>query len=136
MLTCYLAQTHYPPWTSYFVKYSTIQDDQWGFSHFNWTLQQKGENGDGDLVNYHILRTGCYPYIKYHCTKRPHANLWMENEFFRVIKVLNLGLPCLAYGIAATFLLKRRHAFIDTVQTSQGPVQIYFLYKEDQGSMY
>ncbi|XP_018579340.1 uncharacterized protein C15orf61 homolog isoform X2 [Anoplophora glabripennis] len=104
-------------------QYSSIRDDQWGKSHFNWKVGQS---------NYHILRTGCFPYIKYHCTKRNVQNLIVEDYFFRAIKVLNLGIPCLAYGIAATFLIKH----IETVRTSKGNVNIYFLYPEDKGSLY
>lgn len=34
---------------------------------------------------------GCYPYIKYHCTRRPYQDLTFEDLFFRAIKVFNLG---------------------------------------------
>lgn len=70
--------------SSTFEKYKDIQNDQWGMSHFNWTL-------DGG-TNYHILRTGCYPYMKYHCTKRPYQDLSIEDNFFKFIKVVNLGM--------------------------------------------
>ncbi|XP_023021921.1 uncharacterized protein C15orf61 isoform X2 [Leptinotarsa decemlineata] len=121
VLTSYIKQCSEPPWTSYF--YSSIRDDQWGKSHFNWKVGNS---------NYHILRTGCFPYIKYHCTKRKFQNLTMDDYFFRVIKVTNLGLPCLAYGIAAIFLIKHS----ESVKTSKGVVDIYFLYPEDKGSLY
>lgn len=67
-----------------FTQYRDIQNDQWGYSHFNWTL----DSG----ANYHILRTGCYPYMKYHCTKRPIQDLSLEDNFFKFIKVINLGM--------------------------------------------
>ncbi|XP_044263716.1 uncharacterized protein C15orf61 homolog [Tribolium madens] len=123
VLSCYLKQCEEPPWTSYFVKYSSVNDDQWGKSHFNWRVGNS---------NYHILRTGCFPYIKYHCSKRPEQNLVVEDYFFRCIKVLNLGIPCLAYGIAAIFLIKHH----ESVVTSKGNVKIYFLYPEDKGAQY
>lgn len=49
VLTAYLIQTKDPHWTSYFVKLSDVENDQWGKSHFNWTLKSGS--------NYHILRT-------------------------------------------------------------------------------
>lgn len=123
VLTCYLKQCNEPPWTSYFIKYNSIQNNQWGYSHFNWRV--------GD-TNYHILRTGCYPYIKYHCTKRSFHDLSIEDRFFRVIKVINLGIPCLMYGIAATFLIKHE----ELVDTSKGTIKIYFLLPEHKGSRF
>ncbi|KAJ3653654.1 hypothetical protein Zmor_012893 [Zophobas morio] len=123
VLTCYLRQCREPPWTSFFIKYNSVEDDQWGKSHFNWKV---GES------NYHILRTGCFPYVKYHCTKRQPQDLTIEDNFFRFIKVINLGIPCLAYGVAATFLIKHT----EFVCTSNGKVEIYFLYPEDKGSKY
>lgn len=123
VLTAYLQQRDFPHWTSYFVRYSDVVNDQKGCSHFNWKIADK---------NYHILRTGCYPYMKYHCTQRPHEDLTMEDKLFRVIKVMNLGIPCLAYGIAATFLFTH----VEQVQTSSGKVPIFFLYKEDIGAVY
>lgn len=70
--------------------------------------------------------------MKYHCTKREEANLIMEDCFFRFIKVFNLGIPCLAYGIAATILITHT----EIVRTSKGPIEIYFLYEEEKGSHY
>ncbi|KAF2903866.1 hypothetical protein ILUMI_02309 [Ignelater luminosus] len=123
VLTAYLKQCNEPPWTSYFVKYSDIKNDQRGKSHFNWKVGNS---------NYHILRTGCYPYIKYHCTKRNEEDLSMEDSLFRALKVFNLGIPLLAYGIAATQLITHS----EVVHTSKGPVNIYFLYEENKGSQY
>jgi hypothetical protein len=43
---------------------------------------------------------------------------------------MNLGIPCLAYGIAAEFLISHS----EIVETSKGRVPIHFLYKEDIGA--
>ncbi|XP_064551325.1 uncharacterized protein C15orf61 homolog [Drosophila montana] len=94
-------------------------------SHFNWTL----DTG----ANYHILRTGCYPYMKYHCSKREVQDLTLEDNFFRFLKVINLGLPMLFYGLAAIRLISHKEIVrvSDTVE-----VPIYFLYAEDKGSRF
>ena len=123
VLTSYLLQRQLPPWTSYFVKYQDIVSDQRGLSHFNWKVNN---------ANYHILRTGCYPYIKYHCTRRPVENLSIDDTLFRTLKIMNLGIPCLAYGIAAQFLISHEEQVI----TPKDPVTIYFLYKEDIGAIH
>lgn len=123
VLTCYLKQRKLPHWTSYFVAYKDVVNDQFGQSHFNWNV---------DGVNYHILRTGCFPFIKYHCSKRPYQDLTLENRIFTALKVLNLGLPTLAYGIAGTLLVKHE----EIVTTSKGAVKIYFLIKENKDAVY
>ncbi|CAH0729253.1 unnamed protein product, partial [Brenthis ino] len=123
VLTTYLTQCKEPPWTSYFVKYSSVKDNQFGMSNFNWKVGKS---------NYQILRTGCFPYIKYHCSKKEEEELSVSDKFMRIIKILNLGIPCLLYGLAATLLI--RHA--EVVHTSKGPVTIYFLLPEHKGSLY
>ncbi|XP_012288923.1 uncharacterized protein C15orf61 [Orussus abietinus] len=123
VLTTYLKQTGEPPWTSYFVKYTDVVNDQRGMSHFNWPV---------GTSNYHVLRTGCYPYIKYHCTKRPKQDLAMDDKFFKAIKIVNLGIPTLMYGLAATQLIRHE----EVVATPKGDVTIYFLLPEDKGSRY
>lgn len=42
------------------------------------------------------------------------------------------GIPCLAYGLAATQLIKHT----ELVQTPKGAVSIYFLLPEHKGSQY
>ncbi|XP_005180742.1 uncharacterized protein C15orf61 homolog [Musca domestica] len=125
VLTAYLKQCNEPPWTSYFVKLKDVENDQWGRSHFNWTL----DSG----ANYHILRTACYPYLKYHCTKREIQDLSLEDKFFRFLKIINLGLPMLFYGLAAIRLISHE----EVVHLPTGDkVSIYFLYAEDKGSRF
>ncbi|CAK1598634.1 unnamed protein product [Parnassius mnemosyne] len=123
VLTAYLVQCKEPPWTSYFVKYSSVKDDQFGMSNFNWKVGKS---------NYQILRTGCFPYIKYHCSKKEAEDLKSSDKFMRIIKIANLGIPCLLYGIAATILIKHS----EVVSTRKGPVTIYFLLPEHKGSLY
>ncbi|XP_012674269.2 uncharacterized protein C15orf61 homolog [Clupea harengus] len=123
VLTCHLAQRKLPPWTSFCVRYSAIHNDQFGRSNFNWPVQG---------ANYHILRTGCFPFIKYHCSKAPPQNLDFEDKFFGTLKVINLGLPCLAYGLGSLMMISAS----ETVQTTAGPITVYFLYKEREGAPY
>ncbi|XP_058794820.1 uncharacterized protein C15orf61 isoform X2 [Phymastichus coffea] len=123
VLTCYLKQEHEPPWTSYFVRYADVQNDQRGMSHFNWPV---------GTSNYHVLRTGCWPYIKYHCSRRPKQDLTFDDTFFKAIKLINLGIPTLMYGLAATQLI--RHS--ELVKTPHGDVTIFFLLPEDKGSQH
>ncbi|KAJ8668583.1 hypothetical protein QAD02_010246 [Eretmocerus hayati] len=123
VLTCYLEQQSEPPWTSYFVRYADVKNDQRGMSHFNWRVGSS---------NYHVLRTGCFPYIKYHCSRRPAQDLSFDDFFFRFIKTINLGIPTLMYGLAATQLIKHS----EVVKTPNGEVTIFFLLPEDKGAQY
>ncbi|CAI5792621.1 Uncharacterized protein PODLI_1B014340 [Podarcis lilfordi] len=123
VLSQHLLQRGLPHWTSYCVKYSAVHNDQFGLSNFNWEV--KG-------TNYHILRTGCFPFIKYHCSRAPHQDLAMQNYFFTALKLINFGIPTLLYGIGSWFLV----SVTETVHTHCGPVTIYFLNKEDEGAMY
>lgn len=123
VLTQHLRQRGLPEWTSYFVRYKSVINDNFALSHFNWRV---------DGHNYHILRTGCYPFIKYHCSKRPWQDLRLENTVFTLLKVMNLGIPTLAYGMAACFLIKHQ----EIVRTSHGDVTIYFLMSEGKDAMF
>uniref|UniRef100_UPI00358EA708 uncharacterized protein C15orf61 homolog n=1 Tax=Myxine glutinosa TaxID=7769 RepID=UPI00358EA708 len=123
VLTAHLLQRKLPQWTSYFVKYSAVQNDQFGLSHFNWRVE---------AANYHVLRVGCFPFIKYHCSQRPWQDLSTENYIYTFLKVINFGIPTLAYGLAARLLVREN----EMVMTPQGPVTIYFLYAESPGAVY
>uniref|UniRef100_A0A7E4V673 CX domain-containing protein n=1 Tax=Panagrellus redivivus TaxID=6233 RepID=A0A7E4V673_PANRE len=120
VLTAYIRKRAHPSWTSYFVAYREVNDDHFGEKHFNFAV---------DGHNYHILRTGCYPYIKYHCTQRPFADLTSENRLFQLITVANLGIPCLLYGLAAIGLI--RHVDHVVEPRSNVRVNINFLILED-----
>uniref|UniRef100_A0A8D2MF96 Uncharacterized protein n=1 Tax=Zonotrichia albicollis TaxID=44394 RepID=A0A8D2MF96_ZONAL len=53
-------------------------------------------------------------------------------RFHSVCFSLSSGIPTLLYGIGSWFFAR----VTETVHTSQGPVTIYFLNKEDEGAMY
>lgn len=130
VLTAQLADTKH--WTSYFVPYRSVVNDQFGWSHFNWTVP--GGVDGGDDRNYHVLRIGCYPYIKYHCSTRPyHQGLPAEDKVFRWLKAANLGLPTLAYGLGASMLIKHHK---DVTLSHGRVVRIFFLYEEDIDSQH
>ena len=115
-----------PHWTSYFVPYRSVVNDQYGYSHFNW----RNEAG----VNYHILRIGCWPwYIKYHCSRRPVEDLSGEDRLYRALKAMNLGVPTLAYGLAGHLLI-RHYRDVVVKDDKDQVVRIYFLYEEDVNS--
>lgn len=86
VLDAYLRQEN-PHWTAFFVKYKDIQNDQFNKTCFIHKL----ENSE-----YLILRTGCFPFIKYHCSKvtkkeYQQEQIEFQNKFFNVIKLMNFG---------------------------------------------
>ena len=143
ILRCHIRQRNYPSWTSYFVSQYDCLNDQFGQSHFEFDI---------DGRNYHILRTGnirkrktnnlcliekfsgCFPYIKYHCTQRMRTNnLTYENRLYTLFKIFNFGIPTLIYGLVAICLI--RHYEIVKIN-EQNSIKIYFLLKENYNSSF
>jgi len=125
VLRNHLKQRNYPHWTAWYVPCCDVENDLWGESHFNFEVEKD--------INYHVLRTGAFPFIKFHCSKRRWENLQTENILYCFLKIINLGIPTLLYGIAG--LLWAKHTEI--VHTSNGrPITIYFWYPETKNSKY
>ena len=83
VLRVYLRQRNYPHWTAFYIPRGQVKNDLWGKSHFN--LEVDGEN-------YHVLRTGAFPFIKFHVSKRPVDPLiHIQDYFFTFLKVINFG---------------------------------------------
>lgn len=119
-----LRSRSYPHWTAWYVPYCQVKNDLWGQSHFNFQV---------DGRNYHVLRTGAFPFIKFHCSLRPIENLIVEDYFYRVLKVLNLGIPTLAYGLAGLVYAKHE----ELVQLDCGrKVIVFFWYKETKNARF
>ncbi|XP_037877401.1 uncharacterized protein C15orf61-like isoform X5 [Bombyx mori] len=78
VLTAYLTQCNEPPWTSYFVKYSYVKDDQFGMSNFNWKGAPRQPVGR---------------------RRHPARAVGVDNR-------AGEGIPCLLYGLAATQLIR------------------------------
>ena len=143
VLSQQLRQRNYPEWTAWlmtpvdiklddriyglfyrYVPYKDVRNDLWGQSHFNH---------DVDGVNYHVLRTGAFPFVKFHVSKRPRQDLALEDAFYRVLKVLNLGVPTLAYGVAG--LLWAKHSEEVTICDGK-TLTVYFWYQETKNARF
>ena len=90
VLSCYLSQENLPHWTAFFVQYKHVVNDQFSSTCFlHHTADKK--------ATYYILRTGCFPFIKYHCSRLEKNDqmdpkqIKFQNKFFNLIKVANLG---------------------------------------------
>ncbi|KAA0199948.1 hypothetical protein FBUS_00143 [Fasciolopsis buskii] len=123
LLIYVLRQKGHPPWTAFYVRQWDVLDDLWGKSCFNFEV---------DKVNYQILRTACFPLIKYHCTRCGPVELKHVDRFYLFLKIVNLGVPTLIYGVAGLFLARRW----ELIHTPSGYVRIYMWYKENKGSQY
>ena len=95
VLSQYLEHRNFPEWTAFYVPYCQAENDLYPKSHFNFTT-----GGSRQEVNYHVLRTGAFPFIKFHCSRRPPQDLGHEDKFYLGLKLLNFGLPTLVYGLA------------------------------------
>lgn len=84
-----------------------------------------------DGVNYQILRTGCWPYIKYHCTVMNVFDCTSINMIIRVSKLFIFP-ACPAYGLAAFFLLQSRKKGTASYTFDGKFVNLYFLLDEGQ----
>jgi len=124
VLRAYLSHRDFPDWTAFYVPYSQTENDLFGRSHFNFSVSTSGDVSSG--ANYHVLRTGAFPFVKFHCTKRPVQDLTLEDRFYLALKVLNFGLPTLVYGLAG--LAWAKHTECITVDDQQ--VTLFFWYKE------
>jgi len=121
VLSTMLSKSGLPYWTAWYVPRHQVVNDLWGQSHFNHAV-------DGE--NYHVLRTGAFPFIKFHCSKRPVQDLRIEDKFYGLLKILNFGLPTLAYGLSG--LLMAAHT--EQIKVAGQDIKLYFWYKEDRGS--
>jgi len=122
VLTLHLQQRFLPHWTAFCMFQHEVINDQFGKSHFNWEVDGK---------NYQVLRTGCYPFIKYHCSSRPYSDLNFDNKFYGALKILNLGIPTLAYGIVSWLFVKHS----DHVLMPDGnKIKVFFWFKEIPGA--
>ena len=88
VLRCYILQENCPHWTAFFVRYKDVVNDQIRLSCFLQVI----ENNE-----YLVLRTGCFPYIKYHCSKIERGSyntkdVKLCNYFLNFIKLANLGM--------------------------------------------
>ena len=86
----------HPCLLAWYVSRADVLNDQWGMSHFNWkvcniwawVLKRLKPTSISiyfqvDGANYHVLRTGAFPFIKYHISRRPHQDLSIEDNFYR-----------------------------------------------------
>ena len=84
-----------------------------------------------DKLRFEILRTGCWPYIKYHCTLvgGTEENLQQTDRLIRICKLF-LFPACPAYGIAAFLLLFSSKSGTLIYNVSGEKVKLYFLLDE------
>jgi hypothetical protein len=96
VLYCYLKNQKYPHWTSFFVSYKDVINDQFNKTYFIEKFKDENNNNN-TTIRYLIVRTGCFPFIKYHCSKLAQNELIderqikLQDRFFTFIKVINFG---------------------------------------------
>lgn len=85
-------------------------------------------------LSLYLFYSGCFPYIKYHCSQRPKGDdLTFDNRLYTIFKCFNLGIPTLMYGLAAIFLI--RHSELVYINRNVS-IKIYFLLKENPGASF
>ncbi|KAL1228694.1 Uncharacterized protein TSPI_04378 [Trichinella spiralis] len=118
VLRVHLITRQHPAVTSFFIPYRYIQDEHFGQSCFNFEV---------DKINYRIMRTGCFPFVKYYCNREAPIDNYLTDKFFTILKILNLGIPCLLYGVIAWFLVQS----VTTYYINGSKVILYFLLPEE-----
>lgn len=94
------------PWiTSFFLDLDTCDGHalRWR-SHFRVQVEK---------ANYNILHVGCFPFIKFHCTRAESArSLVLDNILINCLKAINCGVPQIVYGCISWLLITRQETIL------------------------
>jgi hypothetical protein len=101
----------------------------------NSEIDRASTSNPEQYVYYDVYRTGCFPMIKFFCNKTLHSNsssaadaAKFEDRLLRLIKIVNIGIPTLLYGIASMFLI--RSCTCVSIAPNNQHVQVFFLYDQ------